>query len=303
MMSLRAAFTGPGRVSFAAIPPGTLPGCDPPPPRVTGTDLCALITDWRDDAWHPALMLVEQKHDGVRAVWHSGDVVTRNEVPIRAAAHILPGLLGLERQLGGPHLIDAEILHPGGFDATLAAVAMKAPPPDCIMVVFDAVPLRAWEGQADCLPLIDRKAALFRAMQAAPSPFLRYAGHAEIRDPVQVRTIARKAWALGHEGIVAKDGRSIYPRGRTDAWRRLKRAMVAICPVVGVDVRDGLGTLLVSHKGRVVRVTAGFGPDDRRWLAEMGTRLVGRLVEIEAMDTTASGSLRQPRFSLWRERA
>ena len=123
-----------------------------------------------------------------------------------------------------------------------------------------------------------------------------------MRNPLAVRAIAGKAWALGHEGIVAKDARSPYVRGRADAWRRLKRAMTVICPIVGVDVRDGLGTLLVQHKGRVVRVTAGFGPDDRRWLAEMGSPLIGRLVEIEAMEETATGSLRQPRFSMWKER-
>lgn len=305
MISLSASFTGTGRVSFAAIPPGILPGGDPLPRRVEGQSICQLVTDWQDTSW-PGLVLVEQKHDGVRAVYHTGDVVTRNEVPIAAAGHILPGLLGLERELGGPHVIDGEILHPAGFDATLAAVNSKNPPPDCVMVIFDAIPLDAFNGKADCPPLIERKAALWRAMQAAPSPFARFVSHAEIRDPRQIRPIAQKAWALGHEGIVVKEAGAPYVRGRASSWRRLKRAMTAICPIIGVDATPNaggpLGTLVVAHKGKPVRVTAGFSPDERRALLDMRAALIGRLVEIEAMDVTASGSLRQPRFSMWKDR-
>lgn len=302
MISISASFSGPGRMSFAAIPPGILPGGDGPGLRVEGSELCQLVTDWQETGAWPGLVLVEQKHDGVRAVYHSGDVVTRNEVPIAAAAHILPGLLGLERELGGPHVIDGEILHPAGFDATLAAVNMKAPPPDCVMVIFDAIPLNAFDGKTDCALLIERKAALWRAMQAAPSPFLRYVPHGEVHDRRLIRPLAEKAWGLGHEGIVIKAPRSPYVRGRSKHWQRLKRALTVVCPIIGIDASNGLGTLVVSHKGKPVRIVAGFSQDERRWLLDMGNNLIGRLVELEAMEITATGSLRQPRFSQWKER-
>ena len=52
----------------------------------------------------------------------------------------------------------------------------------------------------------------------------------------------------------------------------------------------------------VVDVTRDFwlvAPAERRELWTFWPRLIGRIVTVEAMDTTASGSLRQPRFLKW----
>lgn len=313
MMQLRAAFTGTGRVSLAGpIPPGmslfgTRPQARPRADLVTGTEICQLVTDWQDRRF-PAggLALVEQKHDGIRAIWCKGDVVTRNETPLRCASRAVPGLLGLELALGGPHLIDAEYVEPGGYDAAHRACMSGLGSDGAVLAVFDAVPLAAWEGLAPCLPLIERKAQLFAAMARAPHPALRYVAHAEVRDPAAIRAIAQEAYRRGHEGVVVKDAAAIYHRGRADTWQRLKRSMVAdgvIVAVDGVDHPDGtMATLVVDVAGKRVRVVAGFSPAERRDLWAIWPRLIGRRVEIEAMEKTASGSLRQPRFSMWKDK-
>lgn len=314
MISLRANFTGTGRVSLAGpIPPdmalfGTRPQPAPPADIVTGTEIAQLVTDWQDRRF-PAggLALVEQKHDGIRAIYHTGDVVTRTESPLRCAAKALPGLLGLERALGGPHVIDGEYVEPDGFAAAHRACMSGLAGDGAALFLWDAVPLAAWEGRASCPPLIERKAALRDALARASHPMLRYVAHAEIRDPAAIRAIAQEAWRRGHEGIVVKDATAIYHRGRNAAWQRLKRSMTAdgvIVAVDGVDHPEGtMATLIVDVAGKRVRVVAGFSPAERRDLWAIWPRLIGRRVELEAMELTAAGSLRQPRFSMWKDKA
>lgn len=313
MMQLRASFSGIGRVSMGgAVPPHiALDGCRPPPPKppdlVTGTELCQLVTDWQDARFPSGgLALVEQKHDGIRAVWIKGDVVTRTESTLKCAASALPGLLGLELALGGPHVIDGEYVEPAGFDAAHRACMSGHAGAGALLAVFDAVPLAAWEGRAPCPPLIERKAALRDALARSPHPMLRYVAHAEIRDPAAIRAIAQEAFRRGHEGIVVKDAAAIYHRGRAAAWQRLKRSMTAIGEIVGVEPvahpEGTMATLIVDIEGKRVRVVAGFSPAERRELWSIWPRLIGRRVELEAMEKTASGSLRQPRFSMWKDK-
>lgn len=315
MMQLRTSFSTTARPRFASIPQGVvIPAPPPPAARIEGDGLCQLLMDW-DAKFFPASgrALVEQKHDGLRAVWIKGGLHTREEAPMPCASHCVPGLQLLEAHFGEPMVFDAEYIEPGGFQATNAshrrgdALPRDPANPPGVLMVFDAVPLRAWEGRAEAPLLEARKRRLMEALARCPSPWLRYVAHAVVMTPAEAERIARYAITQGHEGVVIKDPESPYVRGRSRAWQRIKRVMTVDCPIVAVEPvehKDGtMATLICDHDGRTVRVTAGFSPAERRELWTFWPRLIGRVVELEAMELTNSGALRHPRFHRWKDKA
>ena len=77
-----------------------------------------------------------------------------------------------------------------------------------------------WRGSAQ-RPLLQRKAALHGTLPA--NRRIRYAGH--------LADCCVELWKMANEfeleGIVAKDGRSIYAAGRTTRWQKIKTAVGA----------------------------------------------------------------------------
>lgn len=91
------------------------------------------------------------------------------------------------------------------------------------------------------MPLVERKAALARAIEAtAPDAAawewregsrgaahgidpVELVGHTWARDAAEVEAVARAAWAAGHEGIVAKRADAPYVRARSTDWLKLKQ--------------------------------------------------------------------------------
>jgi len=289
----------------------------PPPPRkmtVVGDSLCQLVTDWQARRFPASgVALVEQKHDGIRALWIKRELVSRNGVPLDAMKHVEADLRRLESAFGlGLMFFDSEWIEPGGFDATKRAFETKGRSrsdmmPRGVLMIYDAMPMAAWLGDADCQPLEARKEALRLALAAAPSPHLRYVAHAVVKTAAEAERIGAQACVAGHEGIVIKCARSIYERQRSAAWQRIKRKLTVDCEIVEVEPVDSpagtMATLIVRHEGRLVRISNGLSPDDRRELWTFWPRLIGRVIEVEAMEFTAAGSLRQPRFARWKDRA
>ena len=317
MIGTRVSWTVAAAPAFATLSPGLrldLPRqAAPARPKVIGAELCQLITDWNGKRW-PACgtALVEQKHDGLRAVWFNGEIVTRNEAPMPCAAHAIPALRDLQATFGVPMMFDAEYIEAGGFEATKRAHetgGASRPPehPPGLLMIFDAIPMSVWRGIEPCAPLVERKEALRLAMARAPSPYLRYVAHVTATTPADVERIAALAIDAGHEGIVIKDPRAAYERQRSASWQRIKRKAVYDCPIVDVEpvphAQGTMAALIVEHAGRRVRITIGLTPDERRELWTFWPRLIGRMIEVEAMEETAAGSLRQPRFSRWKDRA
>lgn len=191
--------------------------------------------------------LLERKHDGFRCLFFRGldgqpSLWTRNGMPMPGVNHILARLLEVEATMGAPHMIDGELVVDGTLAGTKAHYDRGWRLGDAgTFHAFDAIPFEAWQAGRCDTPLVERKAALARAIAAtAPDSAAwewaersRGAGHGV--DPValvvdswaftasDVESEAQRGWAAGHEGAMIKRADAPYIRGRSDAWLKLKR--------------------------------------------------------------------------------
>lgn len=132
-------------------------------------------------------------------------------------------------------------------------------------------------------------------------------------DPLSVVAASshgRKLWELvcdrQLEGMVAKHPQSIYRPGRSNDWRKIKRTSTVTCLVGGYDPGEGsrastfgaLHLYLVDPQNQLVPVgKAGSGFSERE-LAQV-TALMHEpplIVEVEYLDVSPDGQLRQPIF-------
>jgi ATP-dependent DNA ligase len=267
------------------------------------------VTDFRPDLFsapgvHGAL--VEKKHDGVRALWLGDRLTSREGAPLWATQAWWPALAKIANRDGVPMMLDGEWIEPGGFQATLRAFQRGAKvEASGRLVLFDAIPLAEWEADAGTMPLSARKRVL-SAFGAGCPPFVTVEAGKRIWSPVEAQSAAEAIWARGGEGVVIKDASAPYIRSRGPAWLRIKRKLTVDAVVIEVvPAKDDplrLATLVVNFEGRRVRLNCAALPLRERHAAMYDPgKLIGRVVEVEAMERTERGSLRQPRFGRWRD--
>lgn len=293
---------------------------EPPPPaaaaprsawRRAPDALCQLVRDYRPELFsaggvHGAVL--EEKDDGIRALWFRGKLWSREGVPLLATEAWWPQLEALESRYGVPMFFDSEWTEPGGFEATRRTFQTGGAEACGRLRLFDALPLAEWEAGASTLTLIGRKRLLDDAMAQRPLPNLSAMPWQRIWMGKVAEGAAAAIWQRGGEGVVVKDGSSLYTRGRSAAWLRIKCRLTVDCPVVEAipDRRDPalLGALVVDHEGVRVRVDCTkLPPEDRARAMHYPERLIGRMVEVEAMERTERGSLRSPRLKAWKDNA
>lgn len=331
-------FLGP-RASFT-LPPSRAWSIDPPPPAVVapeapplviqtpegetltgldsrasagrnpGNELCELAGVYRADLFPRRGAIVERKHDGLRAIWLGGELVTRSGLPIWSSAHLWPQLAILAGWFDVPMMLDCEYVVDDSFAATLkewnATRGAGGPAPGRgVLWIFDAVPVSAWQGRHDSGPLIDRKRRLRDAMRAVPQPGLRYVEHWPVGFAAHAERLGEQAIRAGQEGVLVKDPHALHRAGPSRAWLKIKSKLTLDLQVIGHGPMkgdsDALGFILVDYAGRATRVAAGFGHDERRALYRDIPGFAGSIAEIEAMEIMESGALRSPRFIRWRD--
>ena len=249
---------------------------------------------------HPKNAIAHPKIDGVRALCLKSRIVTRNALPLDAALHCLPALDRLEKKFDEPMVFDGEYQEPEGFEETLSA--LKRGEGCGTFWLFDAVPFREWKANRFTQPLVDRLAALERVVPD-DEPFLCFLPGAVTPTAENAKAYAQAAWARGMEGLVIKDANSLYHRGRSNSWLKLKRSQTLDGLVVDVVVPEGdveCGVALVRLQGRVHKIAAM--PAEVRGLMRadvrhgLGQGLTGRIVEVDFMERTESGALRGARI-------
>ena len=95
--------------------------CPAPAPRFARgpSELCALAVKW--DGTVPAGgLIVQEKIDGLRALWIDGQLWTREGSVISGAQHIIAELQAMERAVGRPMFLDGEFQVDGALKPTLA---------------------------------------------------------------------------------------------------------------------------------------------------------------------------------------
>lgn len=106
----------------------------------------------------------------------------------------------------------------------------------------------------------------------------------------------------GYDGVIYRDPHGTWERGRgtTGEIIKIKRKLSFDLRVTGVY--EGLGknagrcgAIGVSFRGQELRCNAGTDAEREAWFADPSL-IVGKIVEVEAMDFSSEGLLREPRY-------
>lgn len=107
----------------------------------------------------------------------------------------------------------------------------------------------------------------------------------------------------GYDGLILRDPNGVWVRGRGTNGEILKMKPVLSFDlrVIGVEEGKGkhagrLGAIIVDFQGKELRVGTGFSDLERTSWWTWPEDIKGQIVEIEAMDFSADGLLREPRF-------
>lgn len=249
---------------------------------------------------HPSRTAIEIKMDGIGLTWGllPGRCITNEGVDMGCADHLVPGLMELERRMGGRMFFHGEYFA-STFSETLSS--FRTGRHTGAVWVHDAVPRNVWDGSAPSSPLHVRRALLAEAIKGMEKQGIylmrQVAGHIG-EDAIE--DMAGVVWEDGGEGVVIKDMDSPYIRADTPYWMRLKRGATIDLPILHANINED-GT---------VRSFAVQVPDGKRCnvpvqAPEMKARptefRTGRMVEINHLGRTDAGSLRSPSFGRFRD--
>ena len=313
---------------------GKLPGAHPSPPPATLPPQLATAVERAPTG---KTWLHEIKFDGYRIVAHiehgKARLMTRNghdwTTRLRTLARQLQTLPVQQAILDG----ELVALSAGGTSSfrELQEALSRKETAHLTYQVFDLVYLDGHELSAT--PLLERKQALAQLLQAAafePGGTVRYSDHIEGQGP----EFLEQACSLGLEGIVSKRADAPYRSGRTKLWLKAKCGRQNAEFVVGgytppAGARSGFGALLLGtpRDGQLKysgRLGTGFSSRQLEQLhAQLQRDEIARspfapspmlpgsrgvhwvrpklVVEVEYVERTRDGLLRQPSFVAVRE--
>lgn len=245
---------------------------------------------------------LELKYDGICLLDVNGRVQTLEGVDFIAAAHLQHELDAIRNMFGEPMVLHGEFLEAGGFYATLSAFR-SGESRGGIVVLWDAVTLKAWMGHAQSPPLDERRAMLETAMQTVRpgmvtlSPLLLI--HGDV--PKIVEEALGEAVADNQEGIIVKDMDAPYVRGPSSYWLKVKKAETVDARIQGVRLHDDcdrMKAVIVNFEGKPVFVGAGFSEAQR---ADPHEFTLGRWIEIRHIGKMPSGALKGATFVRFRD--
>jgi DNA ligase-1 len=259
---------------------------------------------------HPKKMVgekfVDRKYDGVRLltmVDTAGAVTqfTRNGICNTNFGHICEMLKGLAPLLTEAVVLDGEIIS-SNFQALMTQVNRKesVDTGDSKLVLFDIIPLKAFQSGEYAVSQADRHAAL---CELIPHLDVLTNGVVVVEPKLKVnlstdagkKTLVefnKQVLSEGLEGVMVKDPAAPYKTKRSDAWMKIKPWITVDLTVV--DVEQGkpesefahtMGALVCegSDGGKQIRVNVGTGYSDvlREEIWQNRENILGRIVEIK----------------------
>jgi DNA ligase-1 len=236
-------------------------------------------------------MFMSVKLDGLRAIYQDGNLHTRNGHIIKGVSHITDAL----KAHGEFNEYDGELLIPGKhFQVSSGMIRSDGEVADAVYHVFDT--------RQPGLPFEQRYEALLATTFEGPIKLVK---HLLVVDQSKLDKTYAKAIAAGYEGLVLKTPRHQYQAKRSSDWLKLKEVQSVDAPVVGFYEGEGkyegqLGGLIVDVKGIEVRVGSGLSDQDRVSIWNNKDNYLGMTAEVLYHEVTPRGSLRHPRFKMWR---
>ena len=242
------------------------------------------------------------KYDGCLAIVvadDTGHVLTRTGEPITSIPHVL----ARARKLLPGYVIFGEAYK---FDTPFKDISgsfrRHAPQDDLIVVAFDAVPVVDWRAGKCDEPYKARLARLHAAWLSTPSDEIIVAPAA---DPGDWQGFANCLVAMGgYDGAILRRADAPWTIGASKNGEAIK-----VKPVQSLDLEavgwflgkgkhaGRAGGIKVIYRGVCTDVGTGFTDAEREAIAQ--GRASG-IAEIEFMEVTADGKLREPRFKGWR---
>lgn len=195
--------------------------------------------------------------------------------------------------------------------------------PECLQVVlYDIIPLDIIESGDDynvmtLLRLEHVKVALPILQDHFPEVEWCLSESHEVYDMDELDALYRQKREEGHEGLVVKDPRGIYKRGKKSGWWKLKPENEADGVVVGLNwgtpglANEGkvIGFEVLLESGRVVSANNISQALMEEFTAYAKAHFTvdcpvnpyeGWACQIKYMEETPDGSLRHPSFDKWR---
>ncbi|MCC3724454.1 ATP-dependent DNA ligase [Staphylococcus epidermidis] len=212
--------------------------------------------------------------------------------------------------------------HNGDWDLKDKKAPFHLDPEHLKVVLYDIIPLDIIESGDDysvmtLLRLEHVKVALPVLQDHFPEVEWCLSESHEVYDMDELDALYRQKREEGHEGLVVKDPRGIYKRGKKSGWWKLKPENEADGVVVGLNwgtpglANEGkvIGFEVLLESGRVVSAnnipqalmeefTAACDTDTYH-LAGVNP-YEGWACQIKYMEETPDGSLRHPSFDKWR---
>lgn len=170
------------------------------------------------------------------------------------------------------------------------------------LVCFDALTMSEFEAGRSDVGYLNRLKRLPSPSEfdICPDPVQHIRSYSVSTDPQEL--CAKFVDKGGYDGIIYRDPFGTWQRGRgTDGEIiKIKRKLSFDLLVTGVHEGLGknvgrVGAISVSYNGQELRCNAGTDAEREAWWANPSL-IVGKIVEVEAMDFSSEGLLREPRY-------
>lgn len=107
----------------------------------------------------------------------------------------------------------------------------------------------------------------------------------------------------GYDGLILRDPKGGWRRGNGTTGEIIKIKRVLSFDLVVTGIKEGvgkfenmLGAMSVDFNGKTLWVNGGTVAQRVGWFHDPAKSLIGQIVEVEAMDYSSEGLLREPRF-------
>lgn len=241
------------------------------------------------------------KYDGCLAIITPNGVITRTGEAITS----IPQCLGDAAKLLPDHVIFGEVYkYDTPFKEISGAFRRHKPQSGLFVMVFDAVPFADWKAGKCDKPYIARYTALKEAWHRTPVPSLIVAPALDLDAPQGfANAMVRQG---GYDGAILRRADAPWTVGASKNGEAIK-----VKPVQSLDLEvhgwyrgkgkhaGRAGGITVLYKGVQTDVGTGFSDRERQDIADAGQAPCG-VAEVEFMELTADGKLREPRFKGWR---
>ena len=244
------------------------------------------------------------KYDGCLAIVvadDEGHVLTRTGEPITSIPHVLAQARAM---LPGYVIFGEAYKWDTPFKDISGAFRRHAPQDDLIVVAFDAVPVADWRAGKCDESYKARLARLREAWHASPVPAIIVA---PASDAGASQGFANALVAQGgYDGAILRRADAPWTVGASKNGEAIK-----VKPVQSLDLEvhgwfrgkgkhaGRAGGITVLYRGVQTDVGTGFTDREREEIASAGQAPCA-IAEVEFMELTADGKLREPRFKGWR---